>query len=53
MSTGETGLVLVLLIFLLLVIGNVGFSFLAERKNPPIGNFTECEGGAPALLGAR
>ena len=44
MSTGETGLVLVLLIFLLLVIGNVGFSFLAERRNPPIGNFTECEG---------
>ena len=21
------------------------FSFMAERKNPPIGNFIECEGG--------
>jgi len=44
MSTGETGVIVVLLIFLFLVIGNIGFSFLAELKNPPIGNFTECEG---------
>ena len=26
------------------VIGNIVFSFMAERKNPPIGNFIECEG---------
>jgi len=44
MSTGETGVIVVLLIFLFLVIGNIGFSFLAELKNPPIGNFSECEG---------
>jgi pimeloyl-ACP methyl ester carboxylesterase len=31
-------------IFLVLVIGNIVFSFLAERKNPPIGNFIECDG---------
>ena len=27
-----------------LVIGNILFSFIAERKNPPIGSFIECEG---------
>jgi pimeloyl-ACP methyl ester carboxylesterase len=43
MSTGET-VALIVLVFVLLVIGNVVFSFLAERKNPPIGTFTECEG---------
>jgi pimeloyl-ACP methyl ester carboxylesterase len=29
---------------LVLVIGNIVFSSVAERKNPPIGNFIECEG---------
>jgi pimeloyl-ACP methyl ester carboxylesterase len=29
---------------LVLVIGNIVFSFMAERKNPPIGSFIECEG---------
>jgi pimeloyl-ACP methyl ester carboxylesterase len=43
MSTGETAFVIVVF-FLLLVIGNIVFSFMAERKNPPIGNFIECEG---------
>src|SRR3954470_24443207 len=31
-------------VLLVLVIGNIVFSFVAERKNPPIGNFIECEG---------
>ncbi|MET3844048.1 alpha/beta hydrolase [Bradyrhizobium sp. OAE829] len=29
---------------LLLVIGNVAFSLVAERRNPPIGSFIDCEG---------
>ena len=44
MSTGETAFVIVAVFLLLLVIGNIVFSFMAERKNPPIGNFIECEG---------
>jgi pimeloyl-ACP methyl ester carboxylesterase len=44
MSTGETAFVVVAVFLLLLVIGNIVFSFMAERKNPPIGNFIECEG---------
>ena len=36
MSTAETAFVIVA-VFLVLVIGNIVFSFLAERKNPPIG----------------
>jgi pimeloyl-ACP methyl ester carboxylesterase len=43
MSIGEIASVVVV-IFLVLVIGNIVFSFLAERKNPPIGNFIECDG---------
>jgi pimeloyl-ACP methyl ester carboxylesterase len=43
MSIGETASI-VIGIFLVLVIGNIVFSFLAERKNPPIGNFIECDG---------
>jgi len=31
-------------VLLILVIGNVVFSIVAERKNPPIGSFIECEG---------
>jgi len=42
MSIGETASILVV-IFLVLVIGNIVFSFMAERKNPPIGNFIECD----------
>ena len=41
---GETAFVIVVVFLLLLVIGNIVFSFMAERKNPPIGNFIECEG---------
>ncbi|MBR1249154.1 alpha/beta hydrolase [Bradyrhizobium sp. AUGA SZCCT0169] len=29
---------------LVLVIGNIVFSFVAEQRNPPIGNFIDCEG---------
>jgi pimeloyl-ACP methyl ester carboxylesterase len=43
MSNGEIGVVVVVLMFLL-AIGNIVFSFLAERKNPPIGNFIESDG---------
>src|SRR3954465_934226 len=43
MSIGETASI-VIGIFLVLVIGNIVFSFLAERKNPPIGTFIECDG---------
>jgi len=42
MSIGETASILVV-IFLVLVIGNIVFSFMAEQKNPPIGNFIECD----------
>src|SRR3954471_2322525 len=31
-------------VLLILVIGNIVFSIVAERKNPPIGSFIECEG---------
>src|SRR5919201_1247493 len=27
-----------------LIIGSVVFSIIAERRNPPIGNFIECDG---------
>src|SRR3954470_11615994 len=43
MSIGETASI-VIGIFLVLVIGNIVFSVLAERKNPPIGTFIECDG---------
>jgi pimeloyl-ACP methyl ester carboxylesterase len=36
--------VIVVGIFVVLVIGNIVFSFMAERKHPPIGSFIECEG---------
>jgi pimeloyl-ACP methyl ester carboxylesterase len=44
MSTAETIFAVVLGILVLLVIGNIAFSFVAERRNPPIGSFIECEG---------
>ncbi|ANW02647.1 alpha/beta fold hydrolase [Bradyrhizobium icense] len=43
MSTAEVILV-VLGVLLVLVIGNIVFSFTAERKNPPIGRFIDCDG---------
>ncbi|PWT91671.1 MAG: alpha/beta hydrolase [Proteobacteria bacterium] len=44
MSTAETVLLIAALLLSLLVIGNIGFSRLAERRNPPIGKFLECDG---------
>ncbi|WOH48118.1 alpha/beta fold hydrolase [Bradyrhizobium sp. sBnM-33] len=44
MSTAEIILVAVIGVLLVLVIGNIVFSFLAERKNPPIGSFIDCDG---------
>ena len=44
MTTAETVLVIIVGVLVLLVIGNIVFSFVAERKNPPIGRFIECEG---------
>lgn len=44
MSTAETVFLVVVVVLILLAIGNVVFSFLAERNNPPIGTFTECDG---------
>lgn len=44
MTTAETVLLIAALSLALLVIGNIGFSKLAERRNPPIGKFLECDG---------
>src|SRR5947208_14415913 len=44
MSTAETVSVIVVVALILLVVGNIAFSALAERNNPPIGRFTECDG---------
>jgi pimeloyl-ACP methyl ester carboxylesterase len=44
MSTADVILVAVIGVLLVLVIGNILFSFLAERKNPPIGRFIDCDG---------
>jgi hypothetical protein len=44
MMTGETVLIVITLVLILLVIGNIVFSKVAERRNPPIGMFTQCDG---------
>jgi pimeloyl-ACP methyl ester carboxylesterase len=44
MSTAETVSVIIVVALILLAIGNIVFSVLAERRNPPIGTFTECDG---------
>src|SRR5215475_10031542 len=44
MSTTATILVLLILVLALLAIGNLVFSIVAERKNPPEGRFVECDG---------
>jgi pimeloyl-ACP methyl ester carboxylesterase len=44
MSTAETVCIIVVVGLIVLAIGNVVFSALAERNNPPIGTFTECDG---------
>jgi len=44
MSTAETVSVIVAVALILLALGNIAFSVLAERNNPPIGTFIECDG---------
>jgi pimeloyl-ACP methyl ester carboxylesterase len=44
MSTAEIVFLIVVGALILLALGNWAFSVVAERKNPPIGTFTECEG---------
>src|SRR5215210_8151412 len=43
MSTAETVSAIVVIALILLVIGNIVFSLLSERNNPPIGAFIECD----------
>jgi pimeloyl-ACP methyl ester carboxylesterase len=44
MSSAGIVFAFVIGLVVVLVIGNIVFSFIAERKNPPIGTFIECEG---------
>jgi pimeloyl-ACP methyl ester carboxylesterase len=44
MSTGESVLLILVIGLTVLVIGNVVFSWVAERMNPPLGTFVDCEG---------
>ena len=44
MTTAETILIAVTLLLIFLVIGNLVFSKLAERRNPPVGKFIQCDG---------
>ena len=44
MTTAETVLLIAALLLIVLVFGNVVFSKLAERRNPPGGKFIECDG---------
>jgi pimeloyl-ACP methyl ester carboxylesterase len=44
MTTADTVLIVIALVLIFLVIGNLVFSKLAERRNPPIGVFIQCDG---------
>jgi hypothetical protein len=44
MLSAELVIVVIVGMLLVLVTGNIVFSFVAERRNPPIGNFIDCEG---------
>jgi pimeloyl-ACP methyl ester carboxylesterase len=44
MSTTETALLLVVAGVVLLILGNLAFQMIAERRYPPIGVFIECDG---------
>src|SRR5262245_22365796 len=44
MSTISTVLAILAAALVLMVIGNLVFSVLAERRNPPVGRFIECDG---------
>jgi pimeloyl-ACP methyl ester carboxylesterase len=44
MSTIASIFAVLIVVLILLVIGNLVFSFIAERRNPPVGKFIECDG---------
>jgi len=44
MSTTETVLLIILAVLAVLTLGNIAFQRAAERRNPPIGIFIECDG---------
>lgn len=44
MTTAENLLLIAASLLVLVIIGNIGFSKLAERRNPPIGKFLEWDG---------
>jgi pimeloyl-ACP methyl ester carboxylesterase len=44
MSTTETVLLIVVAGLVVLILANMAFQVVAERKNPPIGVFIECDG---------
>jgi hypothetical protein len=44
MTTTETVLIVIALVLIFLVVGNIVFSKLAERRNPPRGMFIDCDG---------
>src|SRR5436305_1444539 len=44
MSSGEIVVLLLVIGLVLLVVGNIVFSLLAERRNPPVGAFVVCQG---------
>jgi pimeloyl-ACP methyl ester carboxylesterase len=44
MSTIATIFAVLIFVLILLVIANLVFSFIAERRNPPLGKFIECDG---------
>jgi hypothetical protein len=43
MGATETIFVIVAALLMFMVVGNLVFSLLAERRNPPIGAFLQCE----------
>ena len=43
MSTTETLLLIVVAALIVLILGNILFQLVAERKSPPIGAFIECD----------
>jgi pimeloyl-ACP methyl ester carboxylesterase len=44
MSTIATIFAVLVVVLIVLVIGNLVFSMIAQRRNPPVGKFIECDG---------
>jgi hypothetical protein len=44
MSTAQIVVVIVIGGLVVLILGNMAFQMIAERRNPPIGVFIECDG---------